>query len=452
MSHEVFRLYKSLFNAPQLICPNDYMHIMHYLETRNSPDYDHGKAKADLFGSSLKGRREPEFIEESKVGVIDMSGPITYKPVVGLSVGENLNHIRIIEEAEQLLDLGATTIVLEQNSGGGEASHTFETAVNLRELCDDYGARLIAYVDTISASASYAYSAVAHEIVMNPDAEVGSIGVLIRLRNFNKALKKEGIEDTYITAGESKIPFDEDGEWSEDFKAGLQESVDSLYKIFTDHVAMWRGLSVEDVVNTKAKMFSADKALDLGLADSIMTVKEFREYLNQEGEAEQTQMFKTKARKEETQDMAKLEELQGQVASLQEQLEGKVAELTASEEIVAKLTEELSETKASLEDITAKFTQLEETSKAEKLAARKEKLENLIGTDRASSMAGVYEEMSDEQFTKLCSGLGASLKEEEESILCKELGDEGDKDSEVVSYRTAGDILREQLNKTKGAN
>lgn len=63
----------------------------------------------------------------------------------------------------------------------------------------------------MSASAAFGLSVAAHEIIANPDAELGSVGVVVKLRNMNKAMNNAGVEDTYIYAGDSKIPFKEDG-------------------------------------------------------------------------------------------------------------------------------------------------------------------------------------------------------------------------------------------------
>ena len=156
----------------------------------------------------------------------------------------------------------------------------FESARYIRDLADDNDVKLISYVSK-SFSAGMVYSAVAHEIISNPSAEVGSIGVRVKLRNMNGALKNMGVEDVYITAGENKVPFDSDGNFTEEYKQEVKESVLELYDEFTDHVAMYRGMSKEDVIKLGANSFSSKKALTNGLVDKVMTLEDFKSYLEE---------------------------------------------------------------------------------------------------------------------------------------------------------------------------
>src|SRR5690606_27753082 len=107
----------------------------------------------------------------------------------------------------------------------------------------------------------------------------GSIGVVVKLRNMNEAMKRAGVEDTYIYAGDSKVPFDADGKFTPDFLDDIQGKVNALYVEFAQHVSAMRGISHESVVATQAKTFMADQAIELGLADKKMTLSEFAEYL-----------------------------------------------------------------------------------------------------------------------------------------------------------------------------
>ena len=56
----------------------------------------------------------------------------------------------------------------------------------------------------MSASASYGLLSVCHTIIANPDAQVGSIGVVISLMNNSGALEQAGLKRQFVTAGASK--------------------------------------------------------------------------------------------------------------------------------------------------------------------------------------------------------------------------------------------------------
>lgn len=450
MSKELFRLAGKLFNSPQLATQDLMSHAVEYVANRCGV----GGEGLTLADSPYKGKRKDRvrYDESTATGFIEMDGPITYVPMVGMSVGEGLSHKMVKEEVQGLLDRGASTIVLDQDSGGGEAYGTFETAVDIRNLCDDYEAKLIAYVDGTSASASYAYTAVAHESVMNPGSRVGSIGVVLRLRNFNKRMKMMGVEDTYIYAGDSKIPFDEEGDWTEDFKKDLQESVDELYTEFTSHVAMWRGIDQEDVVKTEAKMFNATKAKSLGLVDSIMTREDFLTYLGNrdagEDKTEEKKMALFNKKEEESPDMAnKLSELQTQVEELTNALAVKETEFAEALGNVQTLEEQLTSKGEELAEALSEVESLKEQMKTNTENSRKEKMTAVVGTEQAEALSDIYSELSDEKFDKFLTSYESKAKAEEESALFNELGEEGGEidasaDKQETKKMTAGEQLR----------
>ena len=220
-----------------------------------------------------------DFDPESGVGVINIEGALSYKPIYGMCGAVGCSYESIIEDAESLIESGAKTIILNIDSGGGEGYGCFETANQLRALCDENEVYLIAYNDGCVASAAYGIACAADEVVSNPSAETGSIGVLIALINDSKALEQEGYSRSFITAGASKIPFAEDGTWREGFLQDLQDKVDSLYTDFVNHVAKYTAIDAKVIRDTEAKMFSAKDALSLGLVNSVMTRSEFVDYI-----------------------------------------------------------------------------------------------------------------------------------------------------------------------------
>jgi signal peptide peptidase SppA len=256
---------------------------------------------------------------------------------------------------EYFVEEGAKTVVMMVNSGGGEAHGMMDSANYLRKLADDNGIKIIAYVDGMSASAAYGISCIADEIVMSSDSQVGSIGVLIQLMNNSKQLEKAGIERTFITAGEDKVPFAADGSFTESFKERLQTQVDVLYEGFTSHVAEHRGIDISAVKGTQANVFMAEEALKLGLADSVMTVEEFYDYVadaaeqNNKGGNTMKGALKFMNREDKT-EMAKLDELQALLSAEQEARATAEASLTTLGEQLASLTSQLGEFKAAQEE------------------------------------------------------------------------------------------------------
>ena len=428
MSHELLRLTQSLYNKPHLVTGSYLNEIVSFLENRND-----GKFELAVQDTVTAKSRELNYNPDTKIGWVSMEGPLTYLQYYGLCGPSGPSYQTIRDEVNQMLESGAKYIVLDQDSPGGEAYQAFETANHIRQQADKYGAKIIAYVDGSSHSASYVFSSVADEVIMNPQAEVGSIGVVVKLRNVNEAMKKMGVEDTYIYAGDSKVPFDSEGNFSEGFLSDIQEKVNVLYEEFASHVSGYRNLSKEAVVATQAKTFVASKAIELGLADKQMTINEFAEYLadlTQEGvKMPLGNLFKPNS-KEESTDMT-------QLAQLQEQLQGAQAELSAAQASIVELTALKTAAEAVIEEQTAALTaaldqvaSLQAEKEESKASLRKEKLSAVLSADKVEEVQASLATLSDEAFSTVLAGFAAQKQALEASDLMTEMGSESQEEQE----------------------
>lgn len=285
MAHKLPRLSKSILDLPQLITATKFEEIASVLEDRNSGIYEAATHAAKLSSGEMEyGAGD---LVEGSVGVLRVEGPTTYKKTGWEAYCGGCSYQGLLEQMDEIVaNREVTKILMLVDSGGGEAYRAFQCSRDLRKKADAAGIKIYAYVDGMAASAGYALASAAHEVIMNPDAECGSIGVVIRLANNNKKLEEDGITVKYITAGASKVPFDENGEYRPDFISDLQTKVDSLYGEFVNHVASMRGISSEVVTSTDAKMFSSTDCLRLGLVDKVMEGEEFYTYLSEVSESE----------------------------------------------------------------------------------------------------------------------------------------------------------------------
>lgn len=290
MAHSLSRFSKSILEQPQLILPSRFEEIASVL-TRDDT--------SDLYTAALQAEKDnkksgTKDLAETEVGVLRIEGALTNKPTMFGALCGLTSYQDLLAETDELASMDSVKKVMMQvDSGGGEAYNLFNTATQIKSKLNEADKKLIAYVDGSSASAAYGLTAVADEVIMHPDAMVGSIGVVVRLTNTSKAEKEAGYETKYITFGASKVPFDEDGEFREEFTSDIQERVNELGAQFISHVASNRGISEDTVESTQAKMFSANKALELGLVDKIMTNEEFYEYLAEPDEQEESTTSKT---------------------------------------------------------------------------------------------------------------------------------------------------------------
>ena len=277
MPHKLHRMLSSLYNTPHLADNSTFEFATAFLKERNKvgmmvmpeDDGEDNEQPDDL----------DDFDPQMGIGVINIFGALTYKPMFGMCGEVGCSYEGLLDQAEDMIEAGATTIILNIDSGGGQGYGAFECANELRKMCDDAGVKIYAYNDGCCASAAYALACVADVVISNPYAETGSIGVLVSLLNDSKYLEQEGYTRTFITAGDSKVPFAPDGSWREGFLEDIQAKVDSLYGDFVSHVANYTGLTPQAIKDTQAKTYMAEDALALGLINKIQTRSEFFSYI-----------------------------------------------------------------------------------------------------------------------------------------------------------------------------
>lgn len=454
MAHEIYRLKSKLVNTPHLIDSSAFEAIMDYVNKRceGSVDIDKRAEVEDEAPSRYL------YNEDTATGVLYVEGPLTYKPVtiMGFDCG-GTSYEGLKSDFEAMVEQGVKTVAFMVDSPGGEAYAMMDTANYIRNLADANGVDIIAYVDGLSASAGYGLTAIADQIISSKDSELGSIGVLIRLMNDSKKLEKEGIERTFITAGKEKIPFTENGGFRKEFLEDLQHKVDVLYEEFTGHVAKYRGMSVEAVRDTQAKTFLAQEAVELGLADKVMTLEEFYEYLAETAQTNKGSVMKDRIfkfnKKEEISEMTQLADLQAQLQAREVELTAlseKLEAFASMEGLVAQLQEALADKETQLSQAAEQIAQMETQAKVAKEAARKEKLSAVMAAGQVEGVAASLASLDDEAFATVLSGFAAQKQAIAQSDLMQELGQDVDVVEEAESdaapkLSTTDKILQERL-------
>lgn len=270
-AHRLIKLTQRLYSKPHMISQDSFDIVANYLHSRNmmTPiQSDTEEEDEDDCPSIING-----------VGVICLDGALTYKPIQGMCGEVGCSYTQLLQDFQELIKTGVKTIVMEIDSGGGEGYGCMETADDIRKLCDQNDVYLIAYNDGRIASAAYAIACAADEVISNPSADTGSIGVLVCLYNDSKYLENAGVVRSFVYAGNKKIPYAEDGTWKESFIQDLQSSVDMMYEQFVSHVNKYTGIDKEKIRSFQAGMFSAEESLSNGLINQIMTRSQFVDYL-----------------------------------------------------------------------------------------------------------------------------------------------------------------------------
>ena len=74
----------------------------------------------------------------------------------------------------------------------------------VRQLAEEKGLRVIAFVEDVGASGGYMIACAADEIICDMSSMIGSIGVVGGSFGFDKLMEKVGVERRLYTSGERK--------------------------------------------------------------------------------------------------------------------------------------------------------------------------------------------------------------------------------------------------------
>lgn len=293
--HSVTRFADSqIYNKPHLILPDNLQQICSYLDKRNGSavwkdELIDAAVKSNLAAKEYKeslsyGESECSdakiYTVENGVAYLNIEGTLTYKPTMFSMLCGGMSYLELQDAVKQIAqDSGIKTVVMTVDSGGGEAYGAFETSRLIKKELKRSNKKIITYVDGMMASAAYALGCCADEIIMNPDASVGSIGVVIKLTDESEHQAMEGEKDIWIYAGDNKVPFDAEGHFKQEFLDRLQTSVDETYSEFIGLVGEMRNLPYSAIAATQANVFRSSQAIGIRLADKIMTRSDFEAYL-----------------------------------------------------------------------------------------------------------------------------------------------------------------------------
>lgn len=203
-------------------------------------------------------------------------------PVHGILVSRNA-HMDMCERMtsyEQLRrdvsaavdDPAVKRIVLDVDSNGGHAVGAFEVAADIREMSQ--AKPITAIVNHNAYSAAYLIASACTEVVLSRTSGTGSIGVIASHYDVSKREEQLGIKVTTVFAGAHKNDLTPHEPLSEQSLQQLQELVNDSYQLFVQDVATYRGMSTQAVIDTQARLYRGQAAINAGLADRLSTAQQ----------------------------------------------------------------------------------------------------------------------------------------------------------------------------------
>lgn len=171
-----------------------------------------------------------------------------------------------LERARTHNDIKGVLFVI--NSPGGAVAPSIEIAEAIKRL--QHEKPVVVYGSGMLASGGYYAAIWANEIIANPGAMIGSIGVIMQGANFSELMEKIGIETQVVKAGRYKQVGTADRAWTDDETAELEKVISGTYDMFVEDVAKARGLNVSDKARyADAHIFTAAQAKAVGLIDTL---------------------------------------------------------------------------------------------------------------------------------------------------------------------------------------
>ncbi len=203
----------------------------------------------------------------------DVVNGVAIIPLMGV-IGHRLGAIEKSSGATDVIDfIGACAkaaddsrvqaCVLHIDSPGGSVGGVADAAAAVERLRT--GKPVIAYTDSMMASAAYWIGAAAHAVYAGTFASVGSVGVYIALLDQSAAFASAGVKVEMFKSGDYKGMGTQGTSLTDDQRGHLQERVDALGMAFRAYVQKMRtGISSEHL---DGRDFLGSEAVELGFAD-----------------------------------------------------------------------------------------------------------------------------------------------------------------------------------------
>lgn len=170
-------------------------------------------------------------------------------------------------------------IVLDIDSPGGAATGAFELAADIRAMAQQ---KPITGVVNFSAySGGYIIAAACSDIVVSQTSGVGSIGVIASHYDRSQMNEKLGVKVTTVYAGAHKNDLTPHEPISDQSLKVLNDLVQESYQLFVNAVADYRGLSVQQVIDTQAGLYRGKAGLAAGLADRLLSPQQAVDEISQ---------------------------------------------------------------------------------------------------------------------------------------------------------------------------
>jgi protease-4 len=194
-----------------------------------------------------------------RVAIVRLYGPITG----GIRTADWIELLKHLRESRRV-----PAVVLDIDSPGGSAAASDDLFLAVQRLAASKP--VVAAIRGTGASGAYLAAMGAHRVVSNPNAAVGSIGVISVGPRLPRLLERVGVTVSETKAGKLKgmgAPWREE---TEEERRKERELVDAYYAAFVSRVAQGRKLTEARARKlATGEVWLGQRAAELGLVDEV---------------------------------------------------------------------------------------------------------------------------------------------------------------------------------------
>lgn len=260
----------AFYSTPLAILPEKAAQIRRFLETKAA-------------GEDIAPEEVSAIVAARRSAGVMMAGRVALLPVFGI-LSQRVGALEQASGGISTEEIGATldtlvadkqvrSILMVFDSPGGSVFGIGELGDKIRAAREVK--RVNGIAGPIAASAAYWLLAQTREAAVQPDGQVGSIGVIAAHEDMSKYVEEQqGTKMTLVTSSPYKAEGHPYGPLTDEARAELQRKVDYYHAQFIAAVAKGRGVTENRVEKNfgQGRMLTAEAAVTAGLVDRIGTL------------------------------------------------------------------------------------------------------------------------------------------------------------------------------------
>ncbi len=224
---------------------------------------------------------------KAKILLVDISGTINDEKKTGFlgMTDEPRLTSRVRDELKRAEEDDAVkAVLLRIKSPGGLVTPSDIIHHEIKSFKERTGKPVAAHLMGVAASGGYYIAAGADTITAQPTTVTGSVGVIIFMLNASGLMEKIGISNETLKTGDVKDAGSPLREMTEEDREVLQTIIDSMFERFIGVVREGRPSMTDEAIDevSGGSVYVADRALELGLIDSIGYLDDTVEELKRE--------------------------------------------------------------------------------------------------------------------------------------------------------------------------